>query len=396
MTRLTRPRIAWTALVAIVGLVIGASPLALATPSGRAQRPQSWLSVAGGSHYTCGIRADSSLWCWGWNAFHQLGDGTRTTRLRPERIGTSAGWAEVSAGQDSTCAVKVDGSLWCWGNNDAGQLGTGDQHDAKMPRRVGTAKDWSRVSVGGDARISFACATKSDGTAWCWGDDSYGQLGDGTPGDRTLIPTEVSANAGWSTVSAGGEHTCGLSADGSAWCWGHGSHGELGDGELGPGHNVALPTRVVGSQIWASIVPGADFTCGVTDVGSLWCWGSNDRGRLGIGDLGVGRVAEPRRLGTASDWSAASAGSIHGCATKLDGTAWCWGWGALGQLGDRAWTDAPAPVRVQHSSTWTAVDLGEGHSCGIAAHRALWCWGEGGFGAVGDGTTENRSTPVRI
>ncbi|MBI4704415.1 MAG: hypothetical protein HY744_25195 [Deltaproteobacteria bacterium] len=186
------------------------------------------VAVAAGGDYTCAVKADGTLWCWGWNQYGQLGDGTTQDKPLPTQVsalGTSA--VAVAAGADHTCAVKADSALWCCGWNQYGQLGDGTTQDKPLPTQV-KALGTSAVAVA--AGWLHTCAVKADGTLWCWGHNEYGQLGDGTTQDKPL-PTQVSAlGTSAIAVAAGRAHTCAIKKDGALWCWGRNDYGQLGNG----------------------------------------------------------------------------------------------------------------------------------------------------------------------
>jgi alpha-tubulin suppressor-like RCC1 family protein len=219
-----------------------------------------WVALGGGGFaHTCGRRADSSLWCWGRGTLGQRGDGSteliRTTPIEVLQTGEDAGgatWSDwtssFAGGSDHTCGQRADGSLWCWGRGDVGQLGDGVDHDGGYPTapvRVLAAgedaggaswRDWQSVST----TSGLSCGVRQAGTLWCWGSGGSGQRGDGTETDTRTTPVEVLAageNPGgatwddWVSVAAGGAYACGLRQDGSLWCWGSDTSGQLGNGD---------------------------------------------------------------------------------------------------------------------------------------------------------------------
>ncbi|MCL2544277.1 MAG: putative Ig domain-containing protein, partial [Nocardioidaceae bacterium] len=236
-----------------------------------------WNELSAGWTNTCGVTTGGALYCWGDDAFGQ--SATRVNTNVPTRVGTSTAWDQVSSGSTSSCGIRTAGSLWCWGMDARGQLGTGSRTDTDVPTRVGTATSWSQVSVGD----GYACAVRTDGTVWCWGSSTSGQLGNGVdvndPTKDVLAPRQVGAGTNWAQVSAGGGHTCAVTTAGTAWCWGQNSNGELGDGSISP--DVTSPVQVGTGADWTSISGGYDDTCGV-EAGLVECWGSNEKGKLGI------------------------------------------------------------------------------------------------------------------
>jgi alpha-tubulin suppressor-like RCC1 family protein len=332
----------------------------------------------------------------------------------------SAGWAHA-------CAVKGDGTLWCWGRNEWGQVGQGSTCSPfpcgePFPLRV-TALGTNVVEVA--AAGVHACARKSDGTLWCWPYNATGQLGDGTTTNK-LVPVQVAAlGTTVVEVTAGYGHTCARKSDGTVWCWGSNAFGELGDGTISgtaptcqypyickpsPVQVAALGTSVV------EIAASTDNTCARKSDGKVWCWGSNANGELGNGTTSGQSChngtpcqpspAEVTVLGTSAVELAA--GYNHICARKNDGTLWCWGNNANGQLGDGTTTGQtcfsgypckPSPqeatglgtnvVEVAAGGSYHSAYLG--HTCARKSDDTLWCWGSNVYGQLGNGATGGQS-----
>jgi len=228
--------------------------------------------VAGGSH-TCALAAGGRAMCWGKNLNGQLGDGSRENRSEPRRTATAETFVRLVAGWSHTCGRSASGSTFCWGLNDRGQLGDGTRVDRLVPTRVpGTFE----TLVAGSAHT---CGIRS-GRVYCWGDNGFGQLGDGTTEDRPS-PVVVQGLTGTPTrLAAGAVSTCALMEDGSAWCWGQNLHGQLGDGST---QNRSRPVRVTGGHVFRSIFAGGALTCGFAADGLDYCWGLNQSGQLGDG-----------------------------------------------------------------------------------------------------------------
>jgi hypothetical protein len=246
------------------------------TGTGTAAQAQSVL--AGGNH-NCAVKTDHTLWCWGNNFSGQLGDGTTTNSPVPVQVsGHATDWATVTGGGDGTCAVKTDHTLWCWGLNFAGQLGDGTTTNSPVPVQVsGHATDWATVTAGQD----YTCAEKTGRTVWCWGINSSGQLGDGTTADSP-VPVQVSGHAtDWATVTANWARTCAIKTGHTMWCWGDNGFGQLGDGTT---TNRPVPVQVSGhTPDWATVSDGLGHTCAEKTEGTVWCWGWNIDGQLGDG-----------------------------------------------------------------------------------------------------------------
>jgi alpha-tubulin suppressor-like RCC1 family protein len=197
--------------------------------------------VTGGAFHTCAIRTDSTLWCWGSSESGQLGLGNTTDQDLPQQVTTPApaGWTSVTAGDDHTCATRTDSTLWCWGFDDAGQLGIGSKAQQDLPQQVTTPAPagWTSVAAGGD----HTCALRTH-ALWCWGFNRYGQLGIGSTTNQAR-PRRVAlpAKTGWSLVALGATHTCAKHTGHILWCWGYNYYGQLG---IGNSVNQDLPQQI--------------------------------------------------------------------------------------------------------------------------------------------------------
>jgi len=397
-----------------------------------------WVSAAMGAS-SFGIRADGSLWAWGNNRAGQLGIGTDSStpfRIDIPGAGETA-WAYVSSGIRYSMAIRADGSLWGWGSNEARRLGLGEDagHFYSVPVRVGTEYNWALVSTG----LAHAAAVRTDGSLWAWGSNRFGQLGSGTGGGgwayderdsyRSAVPLRIGTEYHWVSVSAGRDSTIALRTDGSLWAWGSNDRGQLGSDETGG--MVNIPTRIGADYNWASVSVGSGHALALRTDGSLWAWGSNQQGRLGIGS-GAQNVPAPVRVGADYDWAFVSAdwdsdiamktdgslwtlrvraqigsdtdwvsaaSSAHTVAVRADGSLWGWGTNAAGQLGiPRNDQDNihNSPVRIGTRYDWVSASAGSESTFALRADGSLWGWGSGSFGQVGNGITTNRTSPVRV
>jgi alpha-tubulin suppressor-like RCC1 family protein len=293
--------------------------------------------------FACAVTTDNFLACWGDNRFGQLGVGDEQARLAPARVTALEGEvAKAANGAGHTCAEMTNGTLHCWGRNSAGQLGTGDQNARALPAKVTMSISVDRLSAG----AAFTCARGTDGSLHCFGSNEFGQLGLGNDVSQTR-PTKVPSLSGVVRVSAGSGHVCAFTADGIVSCWGDNREGQLGIGDRAA---RSSPVRVDEAGLGAvtQVYAGGTHTCAQKVDGSLWCWGGNRFGQLGTGDtttrLTPVQIA-PDVLGT--NVAAAYAGGAHTCAVKTDGSVWCWGNNQYGQLGVEAGPIATAPVQVR-------------------------------------------------
>ena len=300
--------------------------------------------------------------------------------------------AEIAVGYNHACAIDVEGALYCWGANAFGQLGVGDQDPRITPARVGVESDWLSVAAG---RL-HSCAVRKGGALYCWGGGAFGQVGQLQ--DNVLAPSSVAAPSGaWRAVTAGQWHTCGLTDNGQAYCWGYNLLGRLGDGsgagtEEDPEQRVDAPRLVAGGVEFKAVSAGDAHTCAIDEDDSAWCWGSGEEGRLGVAapdtcmlaDSDVSCALEPVALGDGRSYRVISAGGAHACAVEASGTLWCWGQGAYGQLGigdpgDPA--ERAAPVQV--NGPYAAVATGASHTCALTSSGRTRCFGDGSNGQLG-------------
>mgnify|MGYP002621977476 CR=1 FL=1 len=378
-----RRRIAgWlSAAVAVAAVGFG---LYVAGPAAAA--PSQWLQVSAGPTHTCGIKADNTLWCWGANDFGQLGTGDNTARTVPARVGSNAGWTSVSAGDGFTCGVQ-SGYRYCWGANAVGQLGLGDYTDRNAPRRnTGESNNWATVTAG----TGHVCGLRTSGLAQCWGLNSFGQLGLNDTTNRNL-PRTVSGGHTWSVISAGAFHTCGLDTDGVRFCWGANHHYELG--LPGDQEQRLVPTSHGNEGTWQSIDAGDRTSCGVSSGRRVYCWGQNTYGHAGSGNT----LPQDEPVQVMTSAAAVSSGGLHACLVRTNGNLYCWGGNEAGRLGDGTTTNRYTPVSVSSQAPlWSSVSAGSGHTCGIRVDGTLYCWGYNATGQLGDGTQTPRLTPVLV
>jgi alpha-tubulin suppressor-like RCC1 family protein len=352
-----------------------------------------WVFMSAGPSHTVALKADCSLWAWGTNTYGQLGDGTTSLQRVPVQVGTDTNWEASTAGSMHTVALKANGTLWAWGSNQFGQLGNGTSGTeggrSTVPVQVGTDTDWAAICAGDNHTL----ALKTNGTLWSWGYNAQGQLGIGNTTLQTA-PVQVGTANDWEAVSAGGSVSMGLRAGGRLWSWGYNSNGQLGLGSQGASRNA--PAQVSGAANWVAMSTGGTHSTALKADGTLWSWGINGSGQLGIGVSGGSRNA-PTQVGEETTWAAISAGNDHTLAVKADGTLWSWGNNTYGQLGfSSSGASRNAPVQMDTSNNWSTVSAGTQFSFGIKADNTLWGWGVNNGGQLGDSTSTTRYTPVQI
>jgi alpha-tubulin suppressor-like RCC1 family protein len=248
------------------------------------------------------------------------------------------------------------------------------------------ASGFSAISVGGDT-----CALDAAGNAYCWGFGWHGNLGHGGSGETAvrLVPTAVAGGHTFASISAGVMHTCALTPDHRAYCWGH----SLG-GKLGHSGDFRVPGAVSGGLSFASISAGPDHTCGITTDGEAYCWGAGFWGKLGYG--GTESRGVPTLVAGGHTWASISLGNSHTCGMTTAGEAYCWGFGGNGRLGNNSTATEVTPVAVFGGLTFISLSAFSHHTCGITTDYKAYCWGQGGSHTLGNGFAQDRLTPFPV
>ncbi|MCU1367997.1 MAG: hypothetical protein JWN39_3636 [Ilumatobacteraceae bacterium] len=424
--------------LAVVALptVIVSSPGPVRADSNEGQpglRQGAASAITAGNHHTCAVLSGGFVKCWGYNGDGELGQGSTDNlgdnplemgaHLPTVDLGTSRTATAVSAGSNFTCALLDNGTVKCWGYNAEGELGQGSIADLgdqinemgdHLPAiDLGTGRKATSISAG----ASHACALLDDGSVKCWGNNIFGQLGQGSIailGDQSnemgdhLPPVDLGTGRTATAISAGTNHTCALLDNGTVKCWGVNTDGELGQGStawVGDQPNEMgdhLPPVDLGTGRTAiAITAGGNHTCASLDNATLKCWGQNSRGELGQGStasLGdqpneMGDHLVPVALGTGRAATAVSAGGTFTCALLDNGTDKCWGNDNEGQSGQNSTTrygDQPnemgdflPAINLGVGRTATAITTGFTESCALLDDASIKCWGFGTYGELG-------------
>ena len=343
-----------------------------------------WREVSAGQNFTIAIKNDGTLWGWGQNSnLLGLGLGNLANQNLPTQIGTDNDWLTVSAGTIHTLAVKTNGTLWSWGNGQYGQLGNGLFNSATPNvTQVGTATDWLKVSAGN----RFSLAIKNTGTLWSWGWNFTGQLGNGLNTPDVNIPAQVGTSNNWRKIDAGDQHSLAIDASGILWAWGNNTFGQLGDGT----NTTSLSPIPIGTATnWSVISAGTDHSMAINSGNILYTWGNNTNGQLGDGTNTASNVPIPISFGSdgsVSFYIAISAGQTHSLVIKNDNTLWSTGFNNQGQLGLGNLVNTNVLTQVGTANNWIGLSAGHTHSHAVDSNTDLWSTGRGLEGELGIGS----------
>ncbi len=335
------------------------SSVPVAVDAGGVLAGKALTQISAGGGHTCALDSTGAAYCWGYGLYGQLGDGHTIDSSVPVQVDMSGVLAgktltEISAGELNTCALDSAGAAYCWGWNAWGGLGDGTTDNSVVPVAVDTSgaladRTLTQITVG----FSVTCVLDSTGAAYCWGNNPNGQLGDGST-TNSAVPVAVDTSGALAgktltQITAGDDQTCALNTAGAAFCWGYNGYGQLGDGST---TDSAVPVAVsisgaLAGKTLTQISAGWEFTCARDSTGTAYCWGHNGYGQLGDGSTADSAVP------VAVDTSGALAGKTltqistyadHTCAVDTAGAAYCWGDNLAGDLGDDGTAPSDVPV----------------------------------------------------
>jgi len=374
------------------------APTGPATEQALASTPLAFDRISVGTQHTCAITFDNRAYCWGKNTTGAVGNGSSAFAVtRPALVAGNLRFAQISAGDDYTCGVTTANKAYCWGDNWSGQLGDNSPSphiNRSTPFPVAGGRSFRLIIAG----FAHTCAVTPANEAFCWGRNGYGTVGDGTNTDQVLLPSKVKGMHSWRRVVAGGNHTCGVTTDNRAFCWGQNDRGQLG---INTFTNRNTPVAVAGGISFVQVTAGASHTCALTSENRAYCWGENEQGALGDGGTSQVRKVPFPVVGTRR-YRQVIAGFLHTCGVTMANVAFCWGFNFQGQNGDGTtnWSNVPTRVAGGHAFAAIATGVQEPppfvnsdamHSCALDTNDRAWCWGNNAYGKLGNGTT---SLPV--
>ncbi len=390
----------------VTGVAIGSAAV-IATSEGVSDRAaisvrttSSFLSVSAGGLKTCSLTASGPAYCWGTGP---LGDGSSNSSTVPVAVTGGLTFSSVTAGNFVACGITTTEAPYCWGALEASS-------SSSVPVPVPGGHEFIALTIGDGFGPGHACGLTTSGAGYCWGNNTSGQVGDGTTsGDQIqngwavrTTPVAVVGGLSFSALTAGLFHTCGLTTSGTAYCWGDNESGQLGDGSTAA--YSSAPVAVAGGLRLVSLSAGGSGACGLTTGGAIYCWGPNAAGSLGDGSTTSSSV--PVAVSGGLTFSAVSVGSGHACGLTSNGAAYCWGWNADGQLGTGNNTGpeqcsagnpcSTRPVAVTGGLRFAGLSAGGQVTCGVTPSGTTYCWGDNRYGQLGNGTTINSSEPVQV
>ncbi len=367
--------------------------------------------VSAGHDHSCALTDQGQVYCWGNNRRGQLGAGELEPQSLPMLVPLDGTVQAIAAGPEFSCAALSDGRVYCFGAGDHGQLGPGATSDQRAPlllvddsgRPLSQVKSLGLGGVVGTAEASaHGCAVLENGDLMCWGRNDYGQLGVGQTSASAAparVMTSLAAD-GMVEVELGGFHTCARQRIGRLWCWGRDHDWQLGFMDQ---VDRSLPEVVSDEAEFSGVIDAAAGTwhsCGISADGTLWCWGEDAEWRLGLGTAGRSDGADimvPTKVLSAQRWKAIDAGHRHSCAIDAAGSLWCFGTSVDGETGVRAAQSTPYSPPVELADgPWESIALGTSYSCGVRSGGALYCWGRNDQGQLGVGNTDNQPVPARV
>lgn len=333
-------------------------------------------TMASGGVHSCALDTAGQAWCWGSNLWGELGTGSSGGSFEtPQAVTGNHVFTSIVAMPAATCALDALGVAWCWGANSDGQLGRGTVTTKEpVPEAVTGGHTFAALSAGS----FFICGRTPAGEIWCWGYGVTGSLGNGA---YLTSPTPVKVTApgipAFARLEVGGGHGCGLTAAGTAWCWGLNDQGQLGRDTITLGE--ATPAIAAGGQPFASLAAGGHFTCALDAAGATSCWGGNSQGQLGRGTV-TGAETSAAPVNGAEPFVRLTAGLEFVCGQTVTGTVWCWGDNQFAQLGTGAISPVPdnavpTPQAVLEGANWPVLAPGFFHTCAIAFDGSGRCWG---------------------
>lgn len=353
-----------------------------------------FMDVAAGGGQICVLTLVGQAQCWGWNTEGQIGDGTTEERLTPVVVSGGLTFSKIYAAEGYTCGIAADSETYCWGARVAGKLGIMSALSTYTPQHVQTPLPLIQLGLSSQTNGHATCGVSASGEAYCWGDSRSGQIGNGLLTTTMVTSPAVSKSLiKFTRISAGSGFSCGLTEVGKAYCWGSNSSGRLGDSST---YHSDSPVPVSGDFRYSKISAGGAHACAIrSDDNAILCWGSNTSGQLGNGANISSNV--PVLVSGGHAFVEVATGNDHSCGISTSGYIYCWGENVSGQLGNGTTVASSAPVPTSGSNSYHRITAGTGFTCAIATttNRAF-CWGANSRYELGIGNTALKNVPTAV
>lgn len=349
-----------------------------------------------------GATPGGPAWAWGLNSDGELGNGTVTPYSgvsSPVQVTGLTRVVAVAGGDQHSLGLMSDGTVWAWGNDGWGQLGNGQYAPSATPIQVPGLSGVTAIAAGS----LHSLALKSDGSVWAWGFDYYGQVGNGTSGGNVLSPARVKGLGRVTDIAAGGFTSYALKSDGSVWAWGYDGQGELGNG-IADEHAHSVPSKVRNLSTAVAIAGGAAHALAIVAGGKAVAWGDNQTSELGAATTATCSVYAtpcskvPVAVSVLTGVVSLAGGYGSSFAVKSDGTAWGWGQDGYGELGNgsaQLFCCVKSPVKAKVTGV-RAVAAGASYTLWLASDGSVWAAGANDFGQLGNGTFKDSVVPVKV
>ena len=354
--------------------------------------PPLMTTISAGYFHTIGSDNNKQVWDWGYNSYSQLGDNSSVQRLTPVSIqGARKTFCKISGGYYSTLGIDKTGQIWGWGYNNNGRLGDNSTTQRATPVSIkGNKKTFSQLCAGYFSTLGI----DKNGTAWGWGYNNYGQLGDNTTTQRLTPVSILGANKTFCQITSAGYNSGAIDKNGQIWCWGANFYGGLGNNSTTA---KCTPVSVQGSQKTFCQITSAFYNVfGVDKNGQLWCWGFNDYGQLGINSV-TAKCTPVSVQGANKTFCKISSQYYSILGLDKNGQVWGWGDNGYGQLGNSSIAIQRTPVSILgNKKTFCQITIGRNFSVGVDKSGGVWGWGYNKFGQLGNNTTAYVGTPISI
>ena len=357
-----------------------------------------FTTLSGNGDFNCALGNDQAAYCWGKGLAGQIGNETNQNVNIPTHVimPSSVNFTKLSSNASFSCALGDNYAAYCWGIGESGQIGNGHNQSVNIPTMVKMPGGMKFAQI--STNPSFSCALTRSGRAFCWGDSTNGHIGNGTDKNVKNTPKEVTmpGDVRFTQVSTNMNFSCALGNDSATYCWGYGESGQIGNGQNQTQEipvKVTIPTGISFNQISTN----ENYSCALGSDTAIYCWGYGLYGQLGNGNTGVSNIPVKVSMPIGINFSFVETNDDFSCALSTMGTVYCWGYGAAGRIGNGSINNVSIPTRVTMPSgiTFSQLSVGFNSSCALGNNKVSYCWGGGSNGKIGNGLNQNVSIPTQ-